>query len=96
MPPSAASGRKTPSAWPKAILPQGKPPNGARARAASPAIQSAAAHTGQAGSLETAAMPTPTSATKIASMATSASQGPGPTSTPVHTSSGSRKPRPKR
>lgn len=96
MPPTAASGRKTPSAWPNAILPQGKPWNGARARAASAAIHTAAAHTGEPGSLDTAATPTPTNAMKIASIATRASQGPGPTSTPVHTNSGSRKPRPKR
>ncbi len=96
MPPTAASGRKTPSAWPKAILPQGKPWKGTRARTASPAIHSAAAHSGQAGSFETAVMAAPTSATKIASTTTSAIQGPGPTSTPVHTSSGSRNPRPKR
>lgn len=96
VPPTAASGRNTPSACPNAILPQGKPWNGARARAASPAIHTAAAHTGAPGSFETAAIPTPTRAMKIASIATSASQGPGPTSTPVHTSSGSRKPRPKR
>ncbi len=77
-------------------MPQGKPLNGTRARAASPAIHSAAAHTGHAGSRDTTVMPAPTSATYTASITTSAIHGPGPTSTPVHTSSGSRKPRPNR
>lgn len=77
-------------------LAPGKPSKGARARAASPAIHTAAAHTGDPGSFDTAATPAPTAATKSASIAASASQGPGPTSTPVHTSRGSRKPRPKR
>lgn len=76
-------------------LAPGKPSNGTRARAASPAIHRAAAHSGQPGSRDTSAAPAPTRPTKRASMATSATHGPGPTSTPVHTSSGSRNPSPK-
>lgn len=96
MPPSAASGRKALSDWPKAILPHGKPPNGMRARTASSSVQTAAAHTGQYARRVTAAMPRQPTAMKSPSAAARASHGTGPTSSPVQCSSGSMKPSPAR
>lgn len=94
VPPSAASGRNTLSACPKAILPQGKPPNGTPARSASSSVQTAAAQSGQQASRDTAEMPMQPTAMNSASAAASASHGTGPTSSPVQCSRGSMKPSP--
>jgi hypothetical protein len=73
-----------------------KPPNGIRDRNTSAATQTVAAHTGQTGSRETAAIPAPATATNSACSTESASHGVAPTYSPVHGSSGKKKPRPAR
>ena len=67
-----------PSGCPKPTRPQGSPPHGTRARSASLATQTAADHTGAAGSRETSAMPAPPSPTNSDSSTTSATHGTGP------------------
>ena len=77
---SDATGSSGPSGWENATPPQGKPPNGNRARSASPVIQAAAAHTGQSGSRRlAAAISAPAGAVSSASMTLSAYQGKSPT-----------------
>ena len=92
----AASGSSGPSGCPNPTRPHGSPPHGTRARSASLATQTAADHTGAAGSRETSAMPAPPSPTNSDSSTTSATHGTGPTSEPIHVSNGSRKPMPNR
>ncbi len=84
-----ATGSSGPSACEKATPPQGNPPNGNLARSASPVIQAAAAHTGQAGSRrDAAAASAPTGAVSSASATASAIHGRFPTYTFVKVSSG--------
>src|SRR5436305_1743221 len=93
-PPIAASGRNIPLAWPNATRPHGKPPKGARPISASAATHTPAAHNGAAGSRDTTATPAPASASTSASTVASASHGSGPTNSPAHDSSGTKKPSP--
>ncbi len=93
-PPIAASGSSGPSGWPKPTRPHGSPPNGTRPRSASAPIHTAAAHSGPTRSRDTSAMHAPPRPTNSASNTHSATHGTGPTSEPIHTSSGSRNARP--
>ena len=77
--------------------PRGSRRTGTRARAASPAIHTAGRPQRPAGQLRHGGDAERRRARRRAPRpTTSAIQGPGPTSAPVHTSSGSRKPRPER
>ena len=79
-PSSDAAGSNGPSGWENATPPQGNPPNGNRARSASPVIQADAAQTGHSGSRrEAAAISAPAGAVSSASATTSAYQGKSPT-----------------
>ena len=87
-PPSRTRGSIGPSAWPNAITPQGKPPNGTVHFNHSAPTHNAANQSGQPGSRRTMTAAKPKNPGNTACSADSASHGTAPTSSPVHGSRG--------